>query len=68
MFPTRYYPNRMFAPRYFPKVGATGTFTALDPPLYAMLVTDGGTSAVLVTDGGVRAALVTDGGVSAALV
>lgn len=23
MFPVRYYGNRMFAPRYFPKVGAT---------------------------------------------
>ena len=22
MFPTRYYANRMYAPRYFPKVGA----------------------------------------------
>jgi hypothetical protein len=23
MFPSRFYPDRMFAPRYFPKVGAT---------------------------------------------
>jgi hypothetical protein len=22
MFPSRFYPDRMFAPRYFPKVGA----------------------------------------------
>lgn len=25
MFPTRFYPNAMFAPRYFPKAGATST-------------------------------------------
>lgn len=29
MFPTRYFANRMFAPRYFPKVGASG---ASGPP------------------------------------
>lgn len=25
MFPARYFPNRAFAPRYFPKVGSTAT-------------------------------------------
>lgn len=28
MFPTRYYPDRMFAPRYWVKVGATPTFVS----------------------------------------
>jgi hypothetical protein len=28
MFPSRFYPDRMFAPRYFPKVGDGGTVVA----------------------------------------
>ena len=32
MFPTRFFCNRMFAPRYWPKIGETVTFR----PVWAM--------------------------------
>lgn len=57
MFPRRYYPDRMFAPRYYPKHGATVNIPTVVEPTAIVLANRGATRVALELAGSTTATL-----------